>query len=83
MPPGELVDVAIDRFLEVRNQKGLAKVPGTSEFLDWLRVLAQFGNQAPYPLETLRKATIGALPYRELLFKLRGDWRQSELSSSP
>lgn len=83
MPPGELVDVAIDRFLEVRNQKGLAKVPGTSEFLDWLRVLAQFGNQAPYPLETLRRATIGALPYRELLFKLRGDWRQSELSSSP
>ncbi len=81
--PKELVDVAIDRFLEVRNQKGLAKLPGTSEFLDWLRVLAQFGNQAPYPLETLKTATIANLPYRELLFKLRGDWRQSELSTSP
>jgi len=79
-PPADLVDTAIARFLAVRKQKGLAKLPGTSEFLDWLRVLAQFGVQAPYSAADLPED--GPLPYRELLFKLRSDWRQAGFSAS-
>ncbi len=80
-PPEDLVDTAIARFLAIRQQKGLAKLPGTSEFLDWLRVLAQFGAQAPYAATDLPET--GPLPYRELLFKLRSDWRQAGFSVSP
>jgi MoxR-like ATPase len=81
-PPEDLVDTAIARFLAIRQQKGLAKLPGTSEFLDWLRVLAhQFGEHAPYTAADLPET--GPLPYRELLFKLRSDWRQAGFSAAP
>lgn len=81
-PPSEkLVDVAIDRFLKVRQQKGIIKLPGTSEFLDWLGALANFESQ-PYSAEVLQAKT-GQLPYRELLFKLRSDWRNAEFVASP
>lgn len=78
-PSGELLDTAIEQFLQIRQQKGVTKLPGTSEFLDWLRVLANFGDQ-PYSAEAL-KVKAGALPYRDLLFKLRSDWRQAGFSA--
>ena len=78
-PPNELVDAAIDKFLAVRQQKGLLKLPGTSEFLDWLDALANFGDR-PYSVEALKSKT-GQLPYRELLFKLRSDWRNADLAA--
>ena len=80
-PSKELKQTAIDQFLKIRQQKGLSKLPGTSEFLDWLRVLAGFREQS-YPIESLESGT-GPLPYRELLFKLRSDWRQAEFKASP
>ncbi|NET33243.1 MAG: MoxR family ATPase [Cyanothece sp. SIO1E1] len=76
----ELVETAIQQFLGIRQQKGLSKLPGTSEFLDWLRVLVNFGEQ-PYSVEAL-KTQAGPLPYRELLFKLRSDWQQARFSAS-
>jgi MoxR-like ATPase len=79
-PPEELVNVAIDRFLQVRQQKGIIKLPGTSEFLDWLSALANFESQ-PYSAEVLQAQT-GQLPHRELLFKLRSDWRNAEFALS-
>jgi MoxR-like ATPase len=79
-PPVDLVETAINQFLEIRKQKGLSKLPGTSEFLDWLQVLANFGTQS-YSASDLA-AQSGPLPYRELLFKLRGDWRQAGFKSS-
>ena len=79
-PPEDLVDTAIARFLAVRKQKGLAKLPGTSEFLDWLRVLTHSGENAPFAAVDLPET--GPLPYRELLFKLRSDWRQAGFSTS-
>ncbi len=80
-PTDELVEAAIDRFLSVRQQKGILKLPGTSEFLDWLGALANFGADAPYPAERLKSKT-GQMPYRELLFKLRSDWRNAEFVAS-
>lgn len=72
--PKDLVDVATDRFLTVRQQEGLFKKPGTSEFLDWLQALTHFGTK-PYSAKKLAKDE--HLPYRELLFKLRADWRNA------
>lgn len=72
-PPTNLVEAAIDRFLQVRQEGGLFKKPGTSEFLDWLKALISFESQ-PYPAAAL--APDQPLPYRELLFKLRADWQK-------
>ena len=79
-PTDELVEAAIDRFLAVRQQGGILKLPGTSEFLDWLGALANFDESAPYSAERLRSKT-GQMPYRELLFKLRSDWRNAEVAA--
>ena len=76
VPSADLLEVAIDQFLSVRQQKGLLKLPGTSEFLDWLDALTNFGDH-PHLAETLKSIT-GPLPYRELLFKFRSDWRNTE-----
>jgi MoxR-like ATPase len=65
-------DLAIRRFLELRNGERLHKKPGTSEFLDWLEALRNFNPPASPPAQ-LTEA--GPLPYPELLFKLRADWQ--------
>ncbi|MGC1524437.1 MAG: MoxR family ATPase [Phormidesmis sp.] len=78
--PTDLVETAIAQFLTVRQQKGLTKLPGTSEFLDWLRALSHFGDE-PYSAAAL-KAHTGPLPYRDLLFKLRGDWRNAGFTAA-
>lgn len=83
-PSAALVETAIAKFLEVRQQKGLSKLPGTSEFLDWLGALAGFGSnfgQEAYSAEDLAAQT-GPLPYRELLYKLRGDWRSAGFTTA-
>jgi len=72
-PPKPLVDAAISRFLQVRQAGGLFKIPGTSEFLDWLEALGDFAAE-PFKAEDL--AAERPLPYRELLFKVRADWQK-------
>ena len=72
-PPKDLVDVAIKKFLEMRQEGGLFKIPGTSEFLDWLKVLFSFENE-PYSFQQL--GSQDSIPYREVLIKLRGDWQK-------
>ena len=71
-PKAGLVQAAAQRFLEVRQKGDLHKMPGTSEFLDWLEALRSFEPTA-YTPEHLKKDK-AALPYPELLFKLRADW---------
>jgi MoxR-like ATPase len=72
-PSEELIQVAANQFLEIREAGELFKNPGTSEFLDWLKVLHSFGAK-PYNLSKLSQAD--PVPYRELLFKLRVDWQK-------
>ncbi|MFP4122216.1 hypothetical protein [Coleofasciculus sp.] len=67
-PTSELVETATERFIQVRQEGGLFKLPGTSEFLDWLKALQTF-EKTPYKAEKLAKEK--RLPYRELLFKLQ------------
>lgn len=73
-PPASLVTEAVDRFLRERNERNWFKVPGTSEFLDWLKALHKFEAE-PYSESQLKQDTI--LPYRELLFKRQDDWRNA------
>ncbi len=72
----DLLEVAIKRFLELR-QMELHKKPGTSELLDWLKALQNFGPTAPYSAEEL--ANQKEFPFPELLFKLRADWQTQTL----
>jgi hypothetical protein len=39
----KLLDAAMERFFRLRRVDGIRKKPSTSEFLDWLRVLARAG----------------------------------------
>ncbi len=73
-PPIALVKNAIARFLDIRNEGGLFKKPGTSEFLDWLKALHKFDSK-PYDGAQLA-AEDKLLPYPELLFKLQQDWKK-------
>ena len=77
LPKDDLQDAAIMRFLSVRNEGGLIKKPGTSEFLDWLKALQTFMGK-PYSADKLtgsdQKSNL--LPYPELLLKVQQDWRK-------
>ena len=69
----ELVNVAIDRFLSLRESGGLFKNPSTSEFLDWVDALIEFGNGSAI-MSMLRSTDEKRIPFRELLFKVQKDW---------
>jgi MoxR-like ATPase len=76
-PSPELIESALERFLDVRKEKW-SKMPGTSEFLDWLSALQQFGKN---PFDSVELKTIKNLPYRELLFKRLDDWRKAAITT--
>lgn len=71
-PDSDLKEATVKRFLAIREKKDLFKLPGTSEFLDWLHALQSF-KSSPYPAAELREDK--TVPYPELLFKLRQDWQ--------
>jgi MoxR-like ATPase len=78
-PPHELVQQAAKLFIKIREDKGLFKIPGTSEFLDWLDALYRCQTtqnpQHPYPIDQLGEGQ--RIPYRELIFKIRQDWQKN------
>lgn len=71
VPPASLLQLALDRFLQLRQEGGLYKLPGTSEFLDWLKAL--HGFRLPH-LDAPVLTAAGELPFPQVLFKLRADW---------
>ncbi|WYL93125.1 MAG: MoxR family ATPase [Gloeotrichia echinulata IR180] len=79
IPKSDLVTAAITKFLKIREDKSLFKLPGTSEFLDWLAALHHFTSD-PYPVDKLQEEKI--IPYRDLIFKLRQDWQNPNYASS-
>ncbi|MBD2418233.1 MoxR family ATPase [Anabaena cylindrica FACHB-243] len=78
-PSNELVQAAAKLFLKIREDKGLFKIPGTSEFLDWIDALyrcqSKQNPQPPYPADELEGGKL--IPYRELIFKIRQDWQKN------
>jgi MoxR-like ATPase len=95
LPPdamnAEVQDAAMTRFLELRNDGGLIKKPGTSEFLDWLQAIQRFGLGHDKSMADLiavltgekkmTKDNKGRLPYPELLLKVQQDWRKFEAAT--
>jgi len=65
--PDNLLEVAINRFLELRNNSELRQKPGMREFLDWLALLHTFGTE-PYSAEKLLED--GVMPYQEAILKI-------------
>ena len=65
--------------MKIREDKGLFKIPGTSEFLDWIDALyrceSKQNPQPPYPANKLKEGEL--IPYRELIFKIRQDWQKN------
>ena len=84
-PNSELVKKAASLFIKIRENKGLFKIPGTSEFLDWLDALYRCQtNQNPNPPYSIEKLKEGELiPYRELIFKIRQDWQKNKAFPQP
>lgn len=78
-PAPKLIESAAKCFLKIREDKGLFKLPGTSEFLDWLHALQSF-DEIPYPDEQLSENE--SIPYPELLFKLRQDFQKYASSTA-
>ncbi|NES01725.1 MAG: MoxR family ATPase [Okeania sp. SIO2F4] len=78
-PHNELVQQAAKLFIKIRANKGLFKIPGTSEFLDWLDALCSCQTKQnpkpPYPINELEEEKL--IPYRELIFKIRQDWQKN------
>lgn len=72
-PDSKLVDAAVDKFIAIRNQAGLFKHPGTSEFLDWVAAMAKFGDLEEL-LPQLKILESTEIPFREVLFKVQKDW---------
>ena len=79
LPSTSLLNSAIARFINLWNQGGLFKKPGTSEFIDWLQALHTFESK-PYSATQLKKDQL--LPYPELLFKRQDDWKKYAKPSS-
>ncbi len=67
-------------FIKIRENKGLFKIPGTSEFLDWLDALyhcqTKRNPKPPFSLKDLQEGQ--SIPYRELIFKIRQDWQRNK-----
>ena len=78
-PNSELIKIAANLFINIRKNKGLFKIPGTSEFLDWLDALhlcqSKQNPNPPYPIDNLKEGK--PIPYRELIFKIRQDWQKN------
>lgn len=74
-PEEDLVKAATGRFIKVREDAGLFKLPGTSELLDWLKALHSF-DETDFIAQLTNEENEKYIPYRELLFKLRQDWQK-------
>lgn len=72
-PSSELIDAAANRFIQLRTDGNLHKSPSTSEFLDWVEALQNFGPVSHQANELVENEL---LPYPSLLLKLRPDWQQ-------
>jgi hypothetical protein len=72
-PTKPLIDAAVNKLIEIREERGLFKQPGTSEFLDWIAAMLKFGSVQNL-VKQLQKPDSKAIPFREVLFKVEQDW---------
>lgn len=70
----QLIAAAMEKFYRVRSTPGIRKKPSTSEFLDWLTVLARAGVDS--------KTIAAAMPFAGVLLKQEQDFELKSKSSS-
>lgn len=68
-PQENLIQAAVERFLELRSLAGLEKKPGPGELVPWVRVLVRAGLEA----EKLARTSLAELDYLNALIKTRHD----------
>lgn len=68
-PEENLIQAAVQRFLELRALSGLEKRPGSGELVPWVRVLVRAGLDA----QELARTPLGELSYLNALIKTRHD----------
>ena len=67
--PDRLIEVAIERFTQVRQLPGFEKLPSTAELIAWVRVLAASGIDA----DALKRTPLAELPFPGALAKTEDD----------
>jgi len=78
--PERLLNLAVARFLEFRNQAAIEKLPSTAELISWVRVLGRAGVN----VSQLEGTPLGELPMLGALIKTQSDlMRLTMLRSSP
>lgn len=70
-----LIELAIDRILQLAQVDGVKKQPATSEIIDWIRILHHWGIDAE---KMNRIEKVSELPFREVLLKYRQDHQRIE-----
>jgi MoxR-like ATPase len=68
-----LFETAIKRFWELRSLRNWRKIPGTSEFLDWVTILERDERAKKISDKTLASKLITNLPHLETLVKTQPD----------
>lgn len=68
-PEDNLVKIAVERFLELRELDSMEKRPATSELVTWVRLLLRAGLDP----QLLENSPLSQLPYRGALIKTRHD----------
>jgi MoxR-like ATPase len=68
-----MFEVALKKFLELRDLRSWRKIPGTSEFLDWVAILERYEQAKKLSSEELESTELSALPHLETLVKTQSD----------
>ena len=68
-----MFEVALTKFLKLRELRSWRKIPGTSEFLDWVAILERYEQAKKLSSKELESTHPAALPHLETLVKTQSD----------
>jgi MoxR-like ATPase len=77
-----MFEIALTKFLELRELRNWRKKPGTSEFLDWVAILERDQRNNKLSSEEFESTNLPDLPYLETLIKTQSD-RDALLNLKP
>ncbi len=72
-PKKPLFEAAVSQFMALRDQFRWRKKPGTSELIDWVRLIERKIAAGKLTVETLKTMVISELPSKEALIKTQAD----------
>ena len=78
-----IFEVALTKFLELRELRNWRKIPGTSEFLDWVAILERDHQAEKLTVEQLENTDPVNLPYLGALVKTQSDRNALNQSTNP